>query len=354
MEIFISENLKSYRNKKGNTQDQLADFLGISKQSVSKWERGEGFPDITLLPYIASYYNVTVDDLLGTGEIQKRAAINEYIEKSSIFKRAGDIAADLDLWETAYREYPNEIQVMYYLIVAFANDYKKYADKIIVLGQKILNENSYNIYHYTVIQLLCYTYNTINDKENAMKYAYMLGSYYSTQDQLLIAILKDEQAVRKCQYNIRDLINLIYRNTCGITEKGKYTPTDSIKAYTFVINVFKLVFEQDDFGSYADVLSDLHKRIAECYLNEENIIAALDNLEDMLKYSIIVDTQPDIIHTSPMINLIECNHVNCTKNYLENESGLRLKELKNNIFDSLREEPRFIKIISDLEKYANK
>ncbi|MHB1154363.1 MAG: helix-turn-helix transcriptional regulator [Eubacteriales bacterium] len=354
MEIHISENLKQYRNKKGNTQDQLADFLGISKQSVSKWERGEGYPDITLLPYIASYYNVTVDKLLGTDEIQKRDAIEKYIIKSRALKNAGDIVADLELWETAYKEYPNEIQVMYYLIVAFANDYKKYADKIIVLGQKILNENSYNIYHYTVIQLLCYTYNSLNDKDNAMKYACMLGDYYTTKDQLLVAILKDEQAVRKCQYNIRNLINLIYRNTCIMTMQGKYTPADSINAYTFVINVFKLVFEHDDFGSYADVLSDLHKRIAECYIDEENIITALDNLEEMLKYSIIVDTHPDIIHTSPMINLIECNHVNVTKKQLENECGLRLKELKNNIFDILHEEPRFVKIISDLEKYANK
>ncbi len=354
MEIIINENLKSYRNKKGNTQDELADFLGISKQSVSKWERGESFPDITLLPYLASYYNVTVDELLGTSEIQKKAAINKYIEKSSMFKRTGDIAADLELWKTAYKEYPNEIQVQYYLMIAFSDDYKKYSDKIIDLGEKILNENSHNIYYYTVIQLLCYTYNSINDKENAMKYARMLGGYYSTQDQVLTTILIDEQAVRKCQYNIRDLINLIYRNTCIMTKQGKYTPADSIKAYTFVINVFRLVFEDDDFGSYADVLSDLHKRIVECYLNEGNIIAALDNLEDMLKYSIIVDTHPDIIHTSPMINLIEINHVNVTKKQLENESGFRLKELKNNIFDILREEPRFVKIISDLEKYATK
>jgi DNA-binding XRE family transcriptional regulator len=69
--FLSSENFKLYRNKKGNTQDELADILSILKQSVSKWERGEEYPDITLLPYIASYYNVTTDELLGTGEIQK-------------------------------------------------------------------------------------------------------------------------------------------------------------------------------------------------------------------------------------------------------------------------------------------
>lgn len=85
-----------------------------------------------------------------------------------------------------------------------------------------------------------------------------------------------------------------------------------------------------------------------------NVYAALDNLDEMLKYSILVDTQPNFKRISPMVNLTEYKREDGVKNYMENESGLRLKELKNNIFDILREEPRFIKIISNLEKYANK
>lgn len=354
MEIFISENLKSYRNKKGNTQDELADFLGISKQSVSKWERGEGFPDITLLPYIASYYNVTTDELLGTSEIQKNDAIEKYMTKSHALENAGDVAADLELWETAYKEYPNEIQVLNSLMYTLSNDEIKNADRIISIGEKILKESSDTNYRNSAIQVLCYTYNTINDKENAMKYANMMGSYYTTRDMLLITILKDEEAVRTCQYNIIHLVELISMNTCVMIREGKYTPAESINAYIFAINTFKLVFEKGDFGFFACRLSDLHEHIAECYVNEENIIAALDNLDEMLKYSIMVDTQPDIKRISSMVNLTEYSYHSVSKNYMENECGLRLKQLMNKKFDILREEPRFIKIIFELEKYANK
>jgi Predicted transcriptional regulators len=42
----------------------LADFIGVSKASVSKWENGQTYPDITLLPLLASYFDITVDQLL--------------------------------------------------------------------------------------------------------------------------------------------------------------------------------------------------------------------------------------------------------------------------------------------------
>lgn len=63
--LKISENIVKLRRKKGITQDQLADFLGVTKASVSKWENRQSFPDIMLLPKLASYFDVTIDQLMG-------------------------------------------------------------------------------------------------------------------------------------------------------------------------------------------------------------------------------------------------------------------------------------------------
>ncbi len=60
----IKENLIKYRKSAGLTQAQLADKLGYSDKTISKWEREEGVPDIYILKEIADLYGVTVNDLI--------------------------------------------------------------------------------------------------------------------------------------------------------------------------------------------------------------------------------------------------------------------------------------------------
>ena len=67
MNNIFSDNLRRLRQSKGCTQEQVADHLGVSPQSVSRWETGATFPDILLLPAIAEHYCVTVDDLFREG-----------------------------------------------------------------------------------------------------------------------------------------------------------------------------------------------------------------------------------------------------------------------------------------------
>lgn len=63
--LHLAENMVELRRKRGVTQEELADFIGVTKASVSKWENGQSMPDIILLPQLANYYDVTVDELLG-------------------------------------------------------------------------------------------------------------------------------------------------------------------------------------------------------------------------------------------------------------------------------------------------
>lgn len=61
----FSDNLVRLRRQKQITQEQLADFIGVTKASVSKWETGQSMPDILLLPGLAAFFDISIDDLLG-------------------------------------------------------------------------------------------------------------------------------------------------------------------------------------------------------------------------------------------------------------------------------------------------
>ena len=64
--LHFPENITRLRQAQGLTQEVLADHIGVTKASVSKWERGQSLPDAPVLAELASFFGVTLDELVGT------------------------------------------------------------------------------------------------------------------------------------------------------------------------------------------------------------------------------------------------------------------------------------------------
>lgn len=60
----IGNQIKNFRKAKKLTQEQLAEYLGVTSQAVSKWETGVSAPDIDMLPRLAIFFHTSVDELL--------------------------------------------------------------------------------------------------------------------------------------------------------------------------------------------------------------------------------------------------------------------------------------------------
>lgn len=63
--LKLAENIVTFRHRKKVTQEELAEFVGVTKASVSKWENRQSMPDIMLLPQLAAFFDVTIDELMG-------------------------------------------------------------------------------------------------------------------------------------------------------------------------------------------------------------------------------------------------------------------------------------------------
>ncbi len=84
MKLSLGDNIRRYRRAMDMTQEQLAEQLGVSFQSVSRWENGTTYPDMELLPALARIFSVTVDALLGVSDDERRKqfeAVRETLKK---------------------------------------------------------------------------------------------------------------------------------------------------------------------------------------------------------------------------------------------------------------------------------
>lgn len=111
MAIRIGENVKMLRKQRDITQEQLAELLGVSNAAISKWERGETYPDISLLPIIAHYFSISLDELIGydkkTIDYEIDVILNEFKKNWSLgnFDKAGEIITD------AFKKYKNDYNI---------------------------------------------------------------------------------------------------------------------------------------------------------------------------------------------------------------------------------------------------
>ncbi len=81
MKLNIGENIRNNRRRLDMTQEQLADRLGVSFQSVSRWECGATYPDMELLPAIARIFGITTDSLLDCTNEQAELYFNELSDR---------------------------------------------------------------------------------------------------------------------------------------------------------------------------------------------------------------------------------------------------------------------------------
>ena len=107
MNLLIGENIKRIRRERDLTQEEVAAHLGISFQSISKWERGDGYPDITMLPALANYFEMSVDELLGMSEIEKNDKYDEINRVWTENNKNGLHSENVALMRQALKTFPN-------------------------------------------------------------------------------------------------------------------------------------------------------------------------------------------------------------------------------------------------------
>lgn len=166
--MYLSANLKKYRIMKELTQEDVAEYLGITAQSVSKWERGESCPDITFLPALANIFETSVDLLLGMDTIRAEETRRGIHAKAVAYQQEEDYEAAAKTYREALKTYPNDPGMMLGLAGALALQGE--TAEAIELMEKGLPLSANEKQKATIRAALCFLYLKAGkeDKANAL------------------------------------------------------------------------------------------------------------------------------------------------------------------------------------------
>lgn len=167
--LYLPENLKKYRDLKNLTQEEVAEYLGITPQSVSKWERGESYPDITLLPALANIFETSIDLLVGMDTIRAETARYNIHKKAVAYQRKGDYDSAEKTYRDALLIYPNKPGMILGLASSLA--LKDNTDEAIELMERGLPISNNERQKATMRATLCFLYLKAGYEEKANRLA---------------------------------------------------------------------------------------------------------------------------------------------------------------------------------------
>ena len=317
MNIYFRENLRRLRRERDLTQEALADFLGVSFQAVSKWERGESYPDFELLPVIADFFSVSTDDLLGVDKAKNEQEILAICEKFDKKQYACSDAEFGYFMKDAYKKYPADFRIavryMHYLqaLCDTPEDTMKLTGEISAIYNRIQNYCTDDPVRIHAKYLIMHHYRNLArieaspiTYEDIYKLLDTMPSIRETRDYLLCYMheFDDKERIRE---GCRDLIDrlLLYLDD-AVThfvlwpsmDKNKPTKeqqqeiVDTLEKMNAVYNLF---YPDEVFGrSWRRVIYN-YGYLGQAYHNLGDDDRALANLRKCAELAKRFDTLPD-------------------------------------------------------------
>jgi len=202
MNLLIGENIKQMRRKLNLTQEEMAAHLGISFQSVSKWERGDGYPDITMLPTLSNYFGISVDELLGMSEIAKEEQYDEINRIWDENNKKGLHSENVSLMRNSLRAFPNNalllVQLSTSLEKADGTDEEKLKDlkESIAVQEQILRYGEDSEVRCATLYNICFSYLKVGEYDKALEQAKKIPNLYKARENALVYLLQGEEKHR--------------------------------------------------------------------------------------------------------------------------------------------------------------
>lgn len=199
MDLLIGENIKRLRRERDLTQEEMAAHLGISFQSISKWERGDGYPDITMLPTLSNYFNISVDELIGISEIEKSKKYDEINDLWADNNKKGLHHENVILMRRSLKAFPNNALLLVQLSTSLEKlegteeEKAKNLKESIAAQEQILRYGADSEVRSATLFNICFAYLKNGEYGKALEQAKNLPNLYKSRENALLYLLEGEE-----------------------------------------------------------------------------------------------------------------------------------------------------------------
>ena len=348
MEISFSTIIKELRKERGITQEELATYLGISVQSVSKWERGDGMPDISLLPHIAAFYDTTVDYLLGCDAARQQKEIEAFKTQAQALVNKGKRRESLELCRQYQKKYPHNETVLFQLMHdLYITDRTGNSDEVIGIADKLLGSKSTEV-HFGALTILALTHASIGNDQIAVDYAKRVP----TNKDLLRLVLKGDELVEHCKWYFWKICDELYVAESRLTTcpEAGYTPAERHAIRKAIYDIFHIVFSDGDFGFWENRLASACRGLALCSAEMGEIDQAFAELDKMCEHLENYANFSSIDHTSPMVKGLHYEDAQVGRSTEQSLASIYLGHMyANPLFQSIADDARMASVKQRLQ-----
>jgi transcriptional regulator with XRE-family HTH domain len=310
--MSIGSTIKRLRREKDITQEQLAEYLGITSRAISQWECNRTAPDIMQLPALCHIFDVSSDVLLGIDIERNNEVIEKYLNDARNLCYQGKWEEYTAILREANKKFPRDYKIMQSLADAIVNEYSrkgfKEYNEVFELCNRILLECTDSATRYEALETLgtAYSYADKND-EMARLTAEMPKTRFSYENFMVYRWKGTEGFKERQEYMhflVNELLSMIdcLKGHCDDNGQMIYSREERTELNQFEIKLLECIYPDGDYQQNAYYGATASYFIFMDFFKKQDYENAWYWLEQCVNYNVHADTYDfDAPHSTPIL-----------------------------------------------------
>lgn len=367
MNIKIGKIIKKLRTDNNITQDTLANAIGVTPQAISRWESENGYPDIELLPALADFFAVSMDELLGYKLSEREQELVNIKKEMSRLAEDGTIDERISLARTALSKYPSDYEIKNNLAVCLYHQWNDTLSEALIpeiesLCMAVVDGCDDEDERYNAVFTLISLYGRTGQQEKAKVLSNKLTPMKYCREGVLSEGIGDDNTEFYLQDYISRLTDALGSAISGyVTNDYLSNDTSTWDNKMEMLNISNQLYKL----IYGENLMFYHTRLSWNYwlLSTYQIAVrkseeALVSLEKMCYHAVEYDKSYIGDHGKSYTSVLT-NKLTYGESYEgfdelseHNNCYYMLDRLEHRRYNSIRDNERFVAVVKSLEEYA--